>query len=116
MGDRCLLVTLGDHIDARVNRSVLALAADLLADPPEGVIDAVPAFTTVALHHLPQAYARPRRRALCLPGGPCAGTAAARHTGYRCRVQGGGNSRLHGGSYSPDLDEVAERCGLTTGK
>jgi inhibitor of KinA len=114
VGDRCLLVTLGDQVDARVNRVVLALAADLLADLPEGVIDVVPTFTTVALHYLPQAYAG---RA----SSPFACLAAC----VRERLQRGipdieADSRVveipacYGGSYGPDLDEVAERCGLTS--
>lgn len=114
VGDRCLLVTLGDRIDAKVNRSVQALAAHLLADPPPGVIDVVPAFTTVALHYLPQAYAG-------RPGGPYASLAA--HVAERLRrgiPQAEAESRLveipacYGGSYGPDLDEVAQRCGLST--
>ncbi|CAM3500331.1 Carboxyltransferase domain-containing protein [Bordetella sputigena] len=116
VGDRCLLVTLGNQVDAAVNRSVLALAADLLADPPPGVIDVVPAFTTVALHYLPQAYAGQ-------PDTPFACLAAI----VRDRLRRGipdidAESRLveipacYGGAYGPDLDEVAERCGLTTGE
>lgn len=113
VGDRCLLVTLGDRVDADVNRSVLALTAHLLGDLPEGVIDVVPAFTTVALHYLPQAYA----------GGaatPFAGLAAILQERLRRGIPDiDAGSRLveipacYGGSYGPDLEEVAERCGLT---
>ncbi|AOB33522.1 hypothetical protein AKI39_08030 [Bordetella sp. H567] len=114
VGDRCLLVTLGDRVDARINRSVLALAAHLLADPPEGVIDVVPAFTTVALHYLPQAYAgRAEAPYACL-------AAQLRERLRRGIPDIDAESRLveipacYGGSYGPDLDEVAQRCGLTT--
>ncbi|ARP80911.1 hypothetical protein CAL12_08695 [Bordetella genomosp. 8] len=114
VGDRCLLVTLGDHVDGAVNRSVLALAAHLLADPPPGVIDVVPAFTTVALHYLPQAYAGQA-------GTPHACLAAIVADRLRRGVPDiGAESRLvevpacYGGAYGPDLDEVAGRCGLST--
>ncbi|CAM4049168.1 5-oxoprolinase subunit PxpB [Bordetella bronchialis] len=114
VGDRCLLVTLGDEVDARTNRAVQALAADLLAEPPPGVIDVVPAFTTVALHYLPQAYAGQA-------GTPFECLSAI----LRERLRRGvpdilGESRVveipacYGGVHGPDLDEVARRCGLST--
>ncbi|OZI59741.1 5-oxoprolinase subunit PxpB [Bordetella genomosp. 11] len=114
VGDRCLLITLGDRVDAEVNRAVLALAAHLLAEPLEGVIDVVPAFTTVALHYLPQAYAgRDATPFACLE-------AELRGRFSRGIPDVAAESRLveipacYGGAYGPDLDEVARRCGLTT--
>jgi inhibitor of KinA len=114
VGDRCLLVTLGDKVDAKLNRAVQALAAHLRADPLDGVIDVVPAFTTVALHYLPQAYAgRASSPYDCL----------AARVGDRLRrgipdIDTGSRvvevPACYGGGYGPDLDEVAAQCGLTT--
>lgn len=114
VGDRCLLVTLGDEVNPDVNRSVLALASHLLANPLEGVIDVAPAFTTVALHYLPQTYA-----------GRSASPYACLAAQVEERLRRGipdidTGSRVveipacYGGAYGPDLDEVAARCGLTT--
>jgi inhibitor of KinA len=113
VGDRCLLVAFGDKVDAQVNRTVLSLAASLLQDPLDGVIDVVPAFTTIALHYRPEAYARG-------PSSPYEQLAAqvdARLRGGYPDIEPG--SRLveipacYGGRYGPDLDHVAEHCGLT---
>lgn len=114
VGDRCLLVAFGDRVDADINRTVLSLAAYLLAYPLHGVVDVVPAFTTVALHYRPEDFA---------------GSAAAPYMTLAQEVdallrQGippvDQDSRIveipvcYGGEHGPDLDEVADRCGLST--
>jgi inhibitor of KinA len=116
VGDRCLIVTLGDQVEAQVNRAVLSLAAHLQAEPLEGVIDVVPAFTTVALHYLPQAYAGK-------PPTPYGYLAARVEERLRRGIPDiDAESRVveipacYGGPFGPDLEEVAERCGLTTGE
>ncbi|CAM3436965.1 5-oxoprolinase subunit PxpB [Bordetella flabilis] len=114
VGDRCLLVSFADQVSAAVNRRVLGFAADLLRDPPDGVIDVVPAFTTVALHYRPELCAtadRPPYEALAAQ--------------VQSRLQRGIpdpdlDTRVveipacYGGQYGPDLDDVAARCGLST--
>jgi len=48
LGDQAVLLTFGDHVDPAVNARVAALARQLRRNPPDGVIDIVPAYTTLA--------------------------------------------------------------------
>src|SRR5205814_5713119 len=56
IGDRCLIVAFESRVDPAINERVRAVADYLLAHPIEGVIDVVPAFTTVASHYRPEAF------------------------------------------------------------
>lgn len=113
VGDRCLLVSFGRQADAPTSHRVLSLAAYLQDHPLEGVIDVVPAFTTVALHYLPQAYAGKS----AAPYDWLAGQVDALLTSGVPPIQQA--TRVveipvcYGGEYGPDLDEVAQRCGLS---
>lgn len=49
LGDNALLLRLGDRIDARVNRQVLALAAQIESRRPPWLQDCVPAYASVAI-------------------------------------------------------------------
>jgi len=53
LGDRAILITLGDSIDEATHRLVRAVAARLDAHPPRGIIDRVPAFASVVVHYEP---------------------------------------------------------------
>ncbi|HKW08966.1 MAG TPA: carboxyltransferase domain-containing protein, partial [Gemmatimonadaceae bacterium] len=53
LGDRALLVRLGDAIDEETHRLVRAVAARLAEHPVEGTIEIVPAFASVAVHYDP---------------------------------------------------------------
>lgn len=53
LGDRGLVVHLGGQIDAAAFHSVRTLARRLEAAPPRGMIELVPAFTTVAIYYDP---------------------------------------------------------------
>ena len=57
-GDRCLIVVLGDRIDPQLNRRAHAIAENLLGAALAGVLDVVPAFSTVAVHYRPEAVQR----------------------------------------------------------
>ena len=115
MGDRCLIVAFESRVDPAINERVRAVADYLLAHPIEGVIDVVPAFTTVALHYRPEAFCTddcgesPYRR-LCALIEPLL---------IRDIVSTRGDSRrvdvpvCYGGDLGPDLAEVAATCGLT---
>jgi KipI family sensor histidine kinase inhibitor len=48
LGDRALLLRLGDTIDASLNRRVLALAAHIEAHRPAWLLDCVPAYASLA--------------------------------------------------------------------
>jgi len=53
LGDRAVLITLGDSIDEATHRRVRAVTARIDASPPVGFVDRVPAFASVAVHYEP---------------------------------------------------------------
>jgi inhibitor of KinA len=53
LGDRAVLITLGDTIDEATHRRVRAVTARIDAEPPVGFVDRVPAFASVVLHYEP---------------------------------------------------------------
>src|SRR5436190_383775 len=61
VGDRCVLVGVGTTADQETSARVHVLVQRLRERPIAGVWDIVPAFTTVALHYLPERFA-PRTR------------------------------------------------------
>src|SRR6185503_20357253 len=112
MGDRALVIEFGDRADPELSARIAAAAQHLRAAPPPGILDIVPAYTTLALHYDPaligvgttpyealiqkiQTWLRTQADAKLAPG------------------------RLveipvcYGGPCGEDLDEVARRHGLT---
>lgn len=53
LGDSALLVQFGDEIDISINQRVHALAARIDISPLDGVIEAVPAYSTLLIHYDP---------------------------------------------------------------
>jgi len=53
LGDRAVLITLGDSIDEATHRRVRAVTARIDAEPPAGFVDRVPAFASVTVHYEP---------------------------------------------------------------
>lgn len=112
LGDRCLIVELGQRVDPEIGRVARSVAGYLLAHPLEGVVDIVPAFTTVAIHYRPEALAGqgPPYPQLCrqveaiLASGAPGEREAARVVEVPVR---------YGGEFGPDLEEVAAACELT---
>jgi KipI family sensor histidine kinase inhibitor len=109
-GDRCLIVSFGDRIDAAVGRTCLAAAARLRDARLPGVTDVVPSFVAVAVHYRPDAH-----------GGPAYAQLAERigrllAEGIRADASGGREVDIpvcYGGAHGPDLAEVAQAAGLT---
>ncbi len=112
LGDSALLAELGAQPDDKVAAQVRRLVGGLLASPLRGVEAVVPSFTTVAVFFAPAD----------VPGtGDAWGTVAA----WMGRVwaKGGSGAALkprdvklpvaYGGDLGPDLDSVAQACGLT---
>lgn len=107
------MITLGDSISEATHRRVRAVSARLAARSPAGVVDVVPAFTSVAVHY-----------ALA------AGRAEDPRSPYRRMVDALEDlladvtddalppARVvdipvcYGGEFGPDLDDVAERHGV----
>ena len=52
-GDRCLIISFGDRIDAAIGRTCLAAARKLRDARLPGVTDVVPSFVAVAVHYRP---------------------------------------------------------------
>lgn len=53
LGDSALLVQLGEEVDITINQRVHALAALLNISPLHGVVETVPAYTTLLVHYDP---------------------------------------------------------------
>jgi inhibitor of KinA len=56
MGDQALIVEFGDRVDAALSAQIAAVAQRLRESHPIGVLDIVPAYTTLALHYDPAAF------------------------------------------------------------
>lgn len=119
LGDRCLLIQLGDTIDDATHRLVRAVSDRLGARPPAGLIELVPAFASVAVHYEPAAvlpneigtsdgqmpYERFSEavRAALVDLDPAVVPEPRRVEIPVC----------YGGAYGPDLEEVARQHGLS---
>jgi len=108
-GDRCLMVEFGQKIDGETNLRARALAQYLLDRPLSGVVDVVPAFTTVAIHYRPEAFAEPVG-----PASPYEQLAARieeiLHRGVERKAPAPRQVEIpvcYGGEFGPDLAEVA---------
>lgn len=53
LGDRAIMITVGDAISEVTHRHVRAVSAALDAAPPPGILDQVPAFASVVVHYDP---------------------------------------------------------------
>ena len=118
LGDRALLVHVGATIDGATHRRVRAVYARLVAQRLPGVVDIVPAFTTVAVHYNPEEV---------VPTG-ADGAVSAYHALVSLvtaaladlRYEAAAPPRVveipvcYGGIYGPDIAEVARLHGLTS--
>lgn len=113
-GDRCLIVVLGDRIDAQLNRRAHAIAENLLGAALAGVLDVVPAFSTVAVHYRPEAVQR--------AGGESPWRALETRIAQvveRSSAKSPAKGRLveipvcYHADFGADTAEVAARCGLS---
>lgn len=103
LGDRAVLVRLGDRIDPAVHRAVGRLTGAIRRAAPNGVTDVVPAYTTVGVWYDP---ARSSYAELVETLGALAltDTATPESESRLWRIP----TRYHG----PDLAAVAERIGM----
>lgn len=112
LGDCAVLVRVGDAIDAETHARVRAVLDMLDREPVSGVIELVPAYTAVAVHYEPEAFAG--------GDGPFARVTAEIEDRLRhLEVVAPGPGRLievpvrYGGEEGPDLEELAHYTGLT---
>ncbi|QEI08156.1 allophanate hydrolase subunit 1 [Pigmentiphaga aceris] len=137
VGDRCLIIRLGDRVDIDVSQTVHAVAAQLMHKALPGVIDVVPAFTTVAVHY--RAAARPVTSGSGHVSGHVSGHISGHASGHASAyispykqlkrdidaLLSAGVPALppstrvvdipacYGGEFGPDLEDVATQCGLS---
>lgn len=113
VGERCVLIRLGEGIDLPTSQKTHAVTEYLKTQALPGLTEVVPAFNSVAVHFNPMAYSMG-------DGLPTAQVAQRLErlltADLPARV---GRSRLveipacYGGEFGPDLEEVAKRCALT---
>lgn len=116
LGDAGLLIELGHTIDPATHERVRSAFAALSAARIAGVIDVVPAYTGVAVHYDPVAFARAggpadatpydhvRRAVITVLDDAAVSPAGAGRT-IELRVR-------YGGENGPDLDYVARHAGM----
>jgi len=113
VGERCLLIRLGEQVEAALSGQVHALTARLAAARLPGVEEVVPAFTTVAVHYRPEVFnpaqGLPSVQLMALVRGlldwPLEVVAqTSRHVEIPA---------CYGGEFGPDLEEVARFAGVT---
>lgn len=113
VGDRCLQVRVSDRVGVQTSLVVHRVAACLQAAGLPGVIDIVPAFTTVAVHYRPAEVSGAgtgrvyTRLAVQLQEALAAAGTLPEARGRLIEVPA-----CYGGRFGPDLEEVAERCQL----
>jgi KipI family sensor histidine kinase inhibitor len=104
--DTALTIEFGEAVDRHVSALVLALADRMDRQAIAGVVELVPTFRSLMVHYdpilLPQAELKRRLVPLL------AGLEAAQEAGRRWRIPA-----CYHESLAPDLNEVAERTGLT---
>lgn len=105
-GDSALSVEFGETIDPDLNGKVLALEYLLLAAPPAGLVETVPTYRSLTIQFDPTLTDYNALTAFLTEK---ASTIAPRNAvGRRWRVP-----VVYGGAFGEDLDEVAERHGLS---
>lgn len=111
LGDRAVLIRLGDRIDEATHRRVRALCARLDAGDVPGMTEYVPGYASVAVHYDPARLPDPAHAriaaalAAALANLPEDALPPARTVEIPVR---------YGGDAGPDLDELARGHGLST--
>jgi KipI family sensor histidine kinase inhibitor len=103
-GDQGFLCVLAERIDPAANTTAQALARAIRAAGIPGVSGVVPGYASVLVEY--DGPAAGRRAALAAVQRAGAVAAGATHRRFRIPV-------LYGGDAGPDLEEVAQRLGLT---
>jgi KipI family sensor histidine kinase inhibitor len=112
-GDRCLVVEFGERIELAVNRRACAFARVLADAALPGVTDIVPSYAAVAVHYQPELVPRQDDDL------PLAALSRLVQDLLADSVDDDAEpARLveipvcYGGRHGPDLDDVAQACGL----
>ncbi|MEZ5817519.1 MAG: 5-oxoprolinase subunit PxpB [Hyphomicrobiaceae bacterium] len=105
-GDTALVVEFGDQVDRAVSDRVIALADAIDARAIPGVIELVPTFRSLMVHYDPLRIGHGELQGVIAPLLGKLGAVRHRERLFVLPV-------TYGGDHGPDLDEVAERTGLT---
>jgi inhibitor of KinA len=106
LGDSVLLVKLGEDIDLKINRRVHALAFLINTSPFTGLIETVPAYTTLAIHYDPLLLTYDEIRTWVY------GKVERIKDGIERKPRQFEVPVQYGGEYGIDLESVAEQHGL----
>ena len=107
MGDRALLVELGEGIDPDVNARVHALAALVSQISPRGLENVVPTYRAFMVQYDPLAVsAKTLEEMIKQLSGSLKQVGSAAGKLVEIPV-------CYGGDFGPDMDQVASHCGLT---
>ncbi|GIP32478.1 5-oxoprolinase subunit PxpB [Paenibacillus sp. J2TS4] len=123
LGESAIVVELGDSIDRDVHLAVMSLAAELETRPFPGLIEVVPAFTSLAVYYDPAALVFQKQSSLLLEASidsPYIRVCQwVREAADRSASLAEGDGKLvtipvcYGEEYGPDLEYVAILNGLT---
>jgi inhibitor of KinA len=113
LGDRAVLIRVGETIDEGTHAQVRAVCAALERAPIEGVVELVPSYAAVGVHYDPAAFGD-------APEGPYARITAVladRLRTVEVKAYPPGRSVevpvRYGGAYGPDLEDVARHARMT---
>jgi KipI family sensor histidine kinase inhibitor len=106
-GDSSILIQFGNSIDPEINGKIAATVQLMREQHIEGVVDIIPAFCSLLINYDPRVISYDRmktRMEQILSMEIAAGTRKKKV--YQIPV-------CYGGSFGPDLDNIAEHAGLT---
>ena len=114
LGETAVVLEFGTVISEEINDTIRALADYLLAHPFAGLVEVVPAFTTLTVFYAPWQVraaggASPYEVVAAILR-EAAGRAPAAVAAPEAVVE---ISVCYGGEFGPDLEEVARHCGLS---
>lgn len=117
LGDHAITISLGESIDEGTHRLVRAVSALLDARPPQGLVDQVPAFASVAVHYDPalvpgDSSVLPYSRMVSLLEESLAGVRPNELEPARVIDI----PVCYGGPFGPDLEDVAQQHDLHAGQ
>lgn len=110
VGDRCMLIGLGDTVDPDTSMRVFGFVRRLKEQPIPGVRDIVPAFTTVALHYQPELLGDSPFESLRASVLECLELPFETHQSASRTID---VPICYGGELAPDLADIAAQRGLS---
>jgi KipI family sensor histidine kinase inhibitor len=105
-GDSALVIEFGDHIDAELNRRVLALDALLANEKMPGIRETVPTYRSLLVHYDPLVTGFSELGAKLMTLAKRKGLPMRKGRRWRVPV-------VYGGEFGIDLEAVAERHAMT---